>query len=60
MSSAIQEILYDAKTKVLTVRFIKGHNYVYEYDNVPPRVAKAFINAPSEGQFYNRYIKGRY
>lgn len=43
---------------VLRVQFHNG--YVYEYYNVPESVYKAFLNAPSKGQFVHYNLKGFY
>jgi KTSC domain len=55
-SSAIRAVGYDGQT--LTVVFHSGQPY--DHPNVPYDVFVGFMNAPSLGEYYNRYIHGRY
>lgn len=57
-SSALLGVDYNPETKALTVYFRDGKNYTHP--GVPESVYKQFLNAPSKGTFYNRYIKGIY
>jgi len=58
-SSSIGSHGYDAATGVLSIHF-KGAKKRYDYQNVPPEVARAFESAPSLGQFHAAHIKGKY
>jgi hypothetical protein len=55
-SSAIRSVGYDGHT--LTVEFHSGHTY--GHPGVYYQVYREFMNAPSMGAYYNRYIRGRY
>ena len=55
-SSAIAAVGYDGYT--LTVEFHSGR--VYDHPGVPYSVYQEFMNASSMGQYYSRYIRGRY
>ncbi|MBD2446137.1 lysine--tRNA ligase [Nostoc sp. FACHB-152] len=56
--SFIKEFRYDAKTQTLTIEFNSGG--VYEYYKVPPEVKVGLENAPSDGQYFNKFIKGKF
>ncbi len=58
VSTEIEWIGYDYKRSMLQVEFIEGK--IYQYDEVPESIYKAFLDAPSHGQFFETYIKGRY
>lgn len=58
MSTCVAGIDYDKASKTLVVEFVKGGSHTY--NNVPLRVVKAFLAAPSEGQFFNAKIRNRY
>jgi hypothetical protein len=55
-SSAIAAVGYDGHT--LIVEFHSGR--IYDHPGVPHSVYVEFMNAPSPGTYYNRYIRGRY
>jgi len=55
-SSAIRAVGYDGHT--LTVEFHTGR--IYDHLGVSYQVYVEFMNAPSMGAYYNRYIRGRY
>ena len=57
-SSAISSLGYDARKSVLEVEFRSGA--VYDYLEVPPKVWKAFLKAPSKGRFFSRRIRGQF
>ncbi len=57
-SSFINEFSYDPKTQTLTIEFDSGS--VYEYFKVPPSVKEDLDNAPSKGQYLNKFIKGKF
>ncbi len=64
-SSAIRAVGYDGYTLTvvadgytLTVEFHSGR--IYDHPGVPYSVYVEFMNAPSMGAYYNRYIRGRY
>ncbi|WP_414561989.1 MULTISPECIES: lysine--tRNA ligase [unclassified Anabaena] len=56
--SFIKEFRYDASTQTLTIEFDSGS--VYEYFKVPPSVKEDLDNAPSKGQYFNKFIKGKF
>lgn len=58
MSTAIQEIDYDAERAKLLVRFASGERYVYV--GVPGEVHRSFLEAPSKGGFFQAEIRDRY
>jgi hypothetical protein len=57
-SSAISSVGYDERSSILEVEFQSGA--VYDYLNVPPKVYKALLKAPSKGRFVSRRIRDRY
>jgi hypothetical protein len=57
-SAAISSVGYDERSSVLEVEFSSGA--VYDYLNVPPKVYKALMKAPSKGSFVSRKIRDRY
>ena len=57
-SSNVRSIRYDADTSALQVSFHNGG--VYEYHDVPTRVADDFERAASKGTFLAANIKGHY
>ena len=42
--------------------FVQFHtsDKIYDHPGVPYSVFAEFVNAPSMGEYYNRYIRGRY
>ena len=54
-SSAIASAVYEPETETLVVVFYNGRTATH---TVSPAMVAAFVEAPSQGQFYNRYIKG--
>ena len=58
LSTEIEWIGYEAKRNMLQVEFIVGGTY--QYENVPSRIYKDFLSAPSHGRFFETEIKGRY
>lgn len=57
-SSAIRDVRYGARKKILTVTFTTGREYVYE--QVPRSVYEEFESASSRGTFFNLNIRDRY
>jgi lysyl-tRNA synthetase class 2 len=57
-SAAIRAIDYDETHHRLRVRFVSGQRY--EYDDVPPRVHRSFLQAGSKGRFFQEEIRDRY
>jgi lysyl-tRNA synthetase class 2 len=57
-SAAIRAIDYDPPQRRLLVTFASGE--LYEYDDVPRRVHRAFVEAESKGRFFQSEIRGRY
>lgn len=58
-SSSIAEVGYDKGSKMLLIRF-KHNRKLYRFCRVPVGVFEEFLNAPSLGEYYNRYIKDQY
>lgn len=57
-SSLIKEFRYDHKTQTLTIEF--NNSSVYEYYKVPANIKEGLENAPSDGQYFNNFIKGKF
>ena len=57
-STAIEQVSYDEAARELHVTFVGGGAYTYYH--VPKQVYSAFRAAPSQGQFFNAWIKDRY
>lgn len=57
-SSAIDEVAYDEAARRLTIRFVHGGRYTYL--EVPPRVARGLLAAPSHGRYFHDHIRDRY
>jgi hypothetical protein len=57
-SSFIVGVAYDDAMKVLYVKF-KQYG-VYEYQDVPEKVYRAFLAAPSMGKFFHSQIRNKY
>jgi lysyl-tRNA synthetase class 2 len=57
-SSFIDQLDYDDTTDTLTITFSDGN--AFDYMNVSPSTYRNFCIAPSAGQFFHRYIKGKY
>jgi hypothetical protein len=57
-SSAISSVGYDESSSVLEVEFRSGD--VYDYLEVPPKVYRDLLKAPSKGSFVSRRVRDRY
>lgn len=57
-SSNIYKIGYDAKTKTLTIEFNSRRKYVYY--NVSAMRYKFLSEAPSKGEYFNKFIRYTY
>ena len=57
-SSAISYIGYDSSTKQMKITFKQSKTY--DYCGVPQNIFDAFLNAPSIGIYYDRYVKDKY
>jgi lysyl-tRNA synthetase class 2 len=57
-STAVRRIEYDGLSRGLVVVFTTGRRYTY-YD-VPRDVYQDFIDAQSQGQYFNARIRDRY
>lgn len=57
-SQIIKSIGYDKATAILEVEFRNG--WVYEYDDVPKAIHRAFLDAPSHGKYLKRNIVDRF
>lgn len=59
MSTAIRHMHYKPDSQELSVWF--GPDFRrYKYFGVPQHLYEAFSEADSQGQFFNRFIKGRF
>ena len=57
-SSSVRSVGYDLERSVLEVEWVGGG--VYDYLDVPPEEALAFLEADSLGRHLNARIKPRY
>jgi KTSC domain len=57
-SQAIKDATYTPDDGVLTITFRNGATYTYV--DVPADVVVGFMNAGSQGAYYDNNIKGRY
>jgi hypothetical protein len=57
-SSALRAVGYQARRRLLELQFVDGA--VYHYANVPARVFKELMAAPSKGKFFAEKIRDRY
>lgn len=57
-SSNLTRFGYDAATQTLGVTFKGGTTYIYS--GVPESVFIAMQSAPSQGQYFNANVKGKY
>jgi hypothetical protein len=55
MSSAIADIQYSETTRTLVVSFVKGGSHTYT--GVSPELYQEFMEAPSQGGFFNAIIR---
>lgn len=53
-SQIIASVGYDRRQELLEVEFRNG--WIYQYDNVPPRVYEGLLNASSHGRFLHQEI----
>lgn len=56
-SSAIYAIAYNTKSRVLTVEFMSGREYMYP--NIPFKLVRGLLSAPSAGIYFNNNIRQR-
>ena len=57
-SSVIDAVRYDSRATQLDIRFTSGD--VYRYAEVPAFVVRAFMAAPSKGEFFNAELRDAY
>lgn len=57
-SDAIHAIGYDRERMILEIVFIAGG--IYRYVHVPPQLVEKFLQSPSKGRFFQKYIRGSY
>ena len=57
-SSSVASVGYDPETRTMEIEFHSGS--VYEYQEVPPEVFQALMEAPSKGRFFANEIRGQY
>ena len=55
-SSFIERVCYDEDQEYMVIRLT---GMLYHYCDIEPETIRAFLNAPSMGEFYNAHIKGR-
>jgi len=49
---------HDPDGRVMQITFHNGDTH--EFRGVPPEIYQAFLNSPSKGEFYHRFIKPRF
>lgn len=59
-STAIEQLNYDEDKGELSIVFKGQSGMMYTFFEVPPIVFQNFCVAPSAGQFYHQYVKGKY
>lgn len=57
-SRAIKRTTYNPETMVLVVTFTDGNGF--DYNDVPPTVHTALIEAASVGAYFNKFIRNHY
>ena len=57
-STAITQITYRTKTRVLYIHMVSGEHLAYE--NVPQEVYEEFISAGSKGKYFNANVRNNY
>lgn len=57
-SSALSGFLYDPDHRLLWIRFRSGDIYLYRA--VPTETVEGLVAAPSQGQYFNSAIRGRF
>lgn len=58
-STAIRAAVYDGMTRILRLQFTSSGQF-YDYFGVPEHVYVGLLNAPSKGEYFNRYIRDQY
>ncbi len=58
VSTNVDSVGYDRESRTLEIAFLSGG--VYQYDNVPPSVHTALLQADSIGAYVNTVLKKRY
>lgn len=58
ISTNINDISYDEKTRTMSVTFHDGKTY--QYFDVPPGVYERFISSASKGSYFAQRIKGNF
>lgn len=54
-SSCLSAVCYNARNRVLKIRFCSGD--VYQYEDVPENIFDNLLDSASLGQYFNYYIK---
>ena len=57
-STNINAIVYNSKTRILTIEFNNGG--LYNYYDVPQYIYYEIMSAPSKGKYFHRFIKNEY
>jgi len=57
-SGHLDGVKYSSMDRVMHVRFQNG--YVYAVHGVSPEDHQAFLNAPSQGEHYHKFIKDQF
>ncbi len=55
-SSNLKAVGYESE--IMEIEFLNGS--VYEYSEVPQEMYDSLMSAPSQGKYYNQYIKGEF
>lgn len=57
-SSNIASVGYDPPRYLLEIEFLNGS--IYQYARIPSHIYEAFMDAPSKGSFFLRFIRDQY
>jgi hypothetical protein len=57
-STVIRSYQYNAASRQLSIVFRSGRRYMYR--DVPAEIHDAMKTAFAKGEFFNRYVRGRY
>jgi hypothetical protein len=57
-STTLSTVAYDEARKLLQLEF--RSRAIYQYFGVPAAVYEALLGAPSKGNYFNQFIRGRF
>ncbi len=57
-SSTLHDVAYDSERRRLVLTFVSGS--VYEYADVPAKIARDLLEAESKGRYFNAHIRDQY